>query len=126
MSDKTLSVVAVRYFVLATKVLPILIAFIHFLNTALSFFGIYDIPLNYLGGISLFPILYLYLASYTFKLCSYYRMFLHYTIAIDALNLYDCYAGISIETYSIYSIHVILTILTLFIIIYLKFFNKKK
>lgn len=63
----------VKNFVLATKVLPITIALVQFLNMIISFFYGNDIFLNYIGSISLLPILYLYLASYTFKLCNYYR-----------------------------------------------------
>lgn len=125
MSDKTLNKYAVKYFITATKVIPVLIAFVHFINTILCYFGIV-IPLNYLGGISFFPILYLYFASYVFKLCEYHRMFLHYSICINVINLYDYYIGIPLAINNLMFLYVILTILTLFIIIYLKFFNKKK
>lgn len=56
----------IKRFILVTKVIPILIAIIHLINSILSFTGNNDIPLNYIGGISLLPIVYLYIASYTF------------------------------------------------------------
>lgn len=114
----------VKKFVLATKVLPILIAAIYFLNSTISFFHGNDIPLNYLGGMSLLPILYLYLASYVFKLCEYYRMFLHYTVVINVINIYDYYIGIPISNLNMYLLCVLITTITMFIVIYLKFFKK--
>ena len=114
----------VKNFVLATKVLPMIIAAIYFLNSTISFFYGNDIPLNYLGGVSLLPVLYLYLASYTFKLCEYYRMYLHYIVVINIINIYDYYIGIPIDDISMYLLCVLLTTLTMFIVIYLKFFKK--
>ena len=115
---------AVKYFVLATKVLPIAIAVIHFLNMLISFLYGNDIFLNYIGSISLLPILYLYFASYTFKLCEYYRMFLHYTIVINIINIYDYYIGLAISDIELFMIGCSLTVVLMLSIIYLKFFKK--
>lgn len=122
--EEKLSKKMVKNFVLATKVLPMIIAAIYFLNSTISFFYGNDIPLNYLGGVSLLPVLYLYLASYTFKLCEYYRMYLHYIVVINIINIYDYYIGIPIDDISMYLLCVLLTTITMFIIIYLKFFRK--
>lgn len=122
--EEKLSKKLVKNFVLATKVLPMIIAAIYFLNSTISFFHGNDIPLNYLGGMSLLPILYLYLASYVFKLCKYYRMYLHYTVVINAVNIYDYYIGISISNLNMYLLCVLITTITMFVIIYLKFFKK--
>lgn len=122
--EEKLSKKTVKNFVLATKILPIIIAAIYFLNSTISFFYGNDIPLNYIGGVSLLPVLYLYLASYTFKLCEYYRMYLHYIVVINIINIYDYYIGIPIDDISMYLLCVLLTTITMFIIIYLKFFRK--
>lgn len=108
---------------LTTKYLPMVLAVIHFVNTTISFFYGNDIPLNYIGGISLLSVLYLYLASYAFKLCEYYRMFLHYMVICNILNIYDYYIGIPVTDVELYIIFVIMTIITMFIVIYLKFFK---
>ena len=123
-AEERLSKKLVKKFVLATKVLPMIIAAIYFLNSTISFFYGNDIPLNYLGGVSLLPILYLYLASYTFKLCEYYRMYLDYIVIINAINIYDYYIGLPINDLNMYLLCVLLTIITMFIVIYLKFFKK--
>ena len=68
------SIKSIKHFITITKITPILIAFIHLINEIVGFLGFNDIPLNYIGGISLIPIIYLYYTSFVFKLCSYYRM----------------------------------------------------
>lgn len=113
----------VKNFVLATKVLPISIALVQFLNMIISFFYGNDIFLNYIGSISLLPILYLYLASYTFKLCEYYRMFLHYSVVVTLINIYDYYIGIPISDISYFIIGLSLTVVLMLIVVYLKFFK---
>lgn len=122
-TEEKLNKTSVRVLVLTTKVLPILIAIIQFLNVVISFFHGNDIPLNYIGGISLFPLLYLYLASYTFKLCEYYRMFLHYSVVANLINIYDFYFGIPIADMDYLLLMVMLTIITMLVVIYLKFFK---
>lgn len=114
----------IKRFILVTKIIPILIAIIHLINTVLSFLGSNDIPLNYIGGISLLPIAYLYIASYTFHLCEYYRMFLHYSVLIDLINCYDFYFGIPINNKDYFILFICITIITMFVIIYLKVFKK--
>ena len=114
----------IKRFILVTKIIPILIAIIHLINTVLSFLGSNDIPLNYIGGISLLPIAYLYIASYTFHLCEYYRMFLHYSVLIDLINCYDFYFGIPLNNKDYFILFICITIVTMLLIIYLKFFKK--
>ena len=121
--EEKLSKSLVKKFVLATKILPISIAAIQFLNMIISFFYGNDIFLNYIGSISLLPILYLYLASYTFKLCEYYRMFLHYSVVVTLINIYDYYIGIPINNITYFIVGLILTIILMLVVIYLKFFK---
>lgn len=121
--EEKLSKKSIKIFVLVTKCIPMLIAIIHFFNTIISFFCGNDIPLNYIGGISLLCVSYLYLASYTFKLCNYYRMFLHYCVIIDTINIYDYYIGIPITDLQLMFLYIIITIIVMFIILYLKFFK---
>ena len=54
--------------VIVLKILPILLAFIILLNSILSYFNIDLVILSYIGGVSLITILFIYVASYTFKL----------------------------------------------------------
>lgn len=122
--EEKLNKKSVKFFVLTTKYIPMLIAIIHFINTTISFFHGNDIPLNYIGGISLLSVYYLYVASYAFKLCCYYRMFLHYIVICNVINIFDYYIGIPINDVEYYLLQVIITIIVMFIVIYLKFFKK--
>lgn len=122
--EERLTKKSVKRFVLATKYLPMLITVIHFINTTISFFHGNDIPLNYIGGVSLLCVAYLYLAIYTFKLCEYYRMYLHYIVVCNLVIIYDYYVGIPVTDIGLYLIIVGITIITMFVIIYLKFFKK--
>lgn len=113
----------IKQFVTITKIVPILIAVVHFLNCIIAYFYCNDIPLNYLGGISIIPIVYLYKASYVFKLCSYYRMFLHYSIIVNIINVLDVYIGIPISDTNYFILMLALAILTMLLVVYLKFFK---
>lgn len=113
----------VKLFITLTKILPISIAFIHLINIILSYTYCSDIPLNYIGGISLLPILYLYAASYVFKLCNYYRMFLHYSVIVNFINVYDFYIGLPVDDLNLFMILITFSIITMLIVIYLKFFK---
>ena len=66
--------------VIVLKILPMLLAFITLLNSILSYFNIDLVILSYIGGVSLITILFIYIASYTFKFCEYHRIFLHYIV----------------------------------------------
>ena len=97
-----------------------ILAFCHLLNIVLSYFYIEDHILNYISGISILTILYLYLVSYIIKLCSYYRMFLHYCVIINIINVYDYYIGIPVNDKELFMLYLVLTIITMFIVLYLK------
>lgn len=112
-----------KTFVLVTKVTPMLLAFFHFINTALSYFHIELKFLNYLSGVSIITIGYLYIVSYAIKLCEYYRMFLHYCVVLTIYNTIDYYIGIPISNLEYYMIFLCITIIFMFITLYLKFFK---
>lgn len=101
------------------KIIPMLLAAITLLNQVLSFFYIDWEILSYIGGISLLPMAFLYLASYCFKFCSYHRMFLHYIVVCNVLTAYDYYVGIPISGVALLLINLIIAGVFLFIILYL-------
>lgn len=101
------------------KIIPMLLASIAMLNTVLSYWNI-DIPLlSYIGGVSLFPLLFLYLASYAFKFCLYHRMFLHYITITWVLNIIDYYYGIPVSNKTLFLVYMFISGMFLFIILYL-------
>lgn len=80
------------------KIMPMVIALAYLVNTVSSYFGV-DIPiLASIAGMSLIPLIFMYISSYVFKFCEYHRMFLHYIAVNDIINIYDWYIGISVTT----------------------------
>lgn len=102
------------------KIIPMLLAGIYLSNTVLSYvFNIDLIVLSYIGGVSLLPLVFLYLSSYVFKFCEYHRMFLHYVFINWLLTAYDTHVGIPISDRGYFCLQLCITGVTLFIILYL-------
>ena len=98
-----------------------IIAGIALANTVLSYYGI-DVPsLSYIGGVSILVVIKFYITSYTYRFCSYHRMFLHYIVITNIINIYDYNIGIPISNRNLFVLHMIITGVSLFIILYLKF-----
>ena len=113
-----------QLFVLVSKVLPVILALCHLLNCIFGYVGWNNVILGYISGISILTVGYLYLISYLIKLCGYYRMFLHYCVIIDVINIYDYYIGIPISNTKLLMAYCSLTIILMLSVIYLKFFKK--
>ena len=111
---------------LLLKVIPMLMALCSVCNSILSYFDIEVVIMNYIGGVSLLPLLFLYLSSYVFKFCEYHRMFLHYLLITDIINVYDYHIGIPIGNLEYLCLHMIVTVICMFIVLYLYMKNKKK
>lgn len=111
---------------LLLKVIPMLLAASALLNTMLSYFYI-DWPiLSYIGGVSIFSLVFLYLASYAFKFCVCHRMFLHYVTLNWVVNIIDYYWGIPVSNKEMFLFYMIMTGVFLFLILYLYLRDKKK
>lgn len=109
---------------MALKTIPIIMVLCSMCNSILSYFNIDVTILNYIGGVSILPLLFFYLSSYTFKFCSYHRMFLHYLLIADGINIYDYHIGFSLEDLEYLCLHMIIIAIWLFIITYL-YIHKK-
>ena len=110
----------------AIKVIPVLLALTAVTNTLLSYFDI-DAPiLSYIGGVSILPLLFLYLSSYAFQFCEYHRMFLHYVSLTWVLNIVDYYWGIPVSNKNLFLLYMIITGIFLFVILYLYLKSRKK
>ena len=101
------------------KVIPMVISGIYVLNTVLSYYCI-DLPVfSYL--VQYLFILFIYLASFTFKFCRWHRMFIHYITVILTINIVDYHWGIPVSDRGMLLIYGIITGVFLFVIVYLKF-----
>lgn len=105
----------------SAKVIPMLMAGIALANTILSYVGIQLVCLSYIGGISLFVLIRFYITSYTYRFCSYHRMFLHYILISNSVALYDYHVGIPLSDVNLFALNMIIAGVSLFIILYLKF-----
>lgn len=106
------------------KIIPMVLAGLYALNTILSYFGIEWQIFSMLGGISLFPLAFLYISSYTFRFCKYHRMFLHYIVMNDIICWIDYSFTLPITNWEYLMIHLILMFVCIVIIVYLKMKNK--
>lgn len=111
---------------LLLKLIPMILAFTALLNSILSYFGIDLYILSYIGGISVFTMVFLYLSSYVFKFCEYHRMFLHYVVITWIINIIDYYIGIPITDLEYLCLQMIVAGVSLFIILYLYVKHNKR
>lgn len=111
---------------LLLKVLPMLIALCYALNSLLSYFDIDLVFIGYVAHVSLLPLIFLYTSSYMFRFCEYHRMFLHYTVINELINIYDYYIGIPITNRDFFILHIVLIWITLFVVLYLYVKHHKK
>lgn len=101
------------------KVMPMLLATIYLVNTVLSYYDIIVLALSYIGGLSFIPLVFMYISSYVFRFCSYHRMFLHYIVINDLINLIDYHYTLPISDWELLILHMSIAGISLFIILYL-------
>ena len=107
-----------KWELISIKTIPMILAAVSLLNILLSYFDI-DVPLlSYIGGISLLPLIFLYLSSVVFRFCIYHRLFLHYVSLNWILNIIDYYIGIPVSNKNMFLIYIIITGVFLFLILY--------
>ena len=109
---------------LSLKAIPMLLALSAMIGMFLDFFGIDSSICSFIGGISLLPLLFLYIASFVFRFCIYHRMFLHYVVANNILTYTDYYIGLPVENSTLFMVHIFLVGLFLFLILY--FYRKER
>lgn len=108
------------------KVMPMVIALVYLVNTVSSYLGI-DLPiLASIAGMSLIPLIFMYVSFYVFRFCGYHRMFLHYIVVNDIINIYDWYIGINISDRDLFILNMAIAGVSLFIILYLYVKSYKK
>lgn len=108
------------------KVMPMLLAAIYLINTVLSYYDIILPVLSYIGGLSLIPLVFMYISSYVFRFCSYHRMFLHYIVINDLINLVDYYYTLPISDWELFILHIGIAGIMLFVILYLYVKNHER
>ena len=106
---------------LVIKVIPFIIALCYLLNVVLSYIGLDTLILSFLGGLSVFPFIFLYLSSFVFRFCIYHRLPLYYIIVSECINYYDNLVGIPIDNKSLFTLNLIIAGVFILLIVYFKF-----
>lgn len=102
------------------KIIPMVLAGIYLSNTILSYFLDIDlIILSYIGGISLLPLIFLYLSSYVFRFCIYHRVFLHYIAINELILILDTHIGLPISNLEYFCLQMSIFGISLFLFLYL-------
>lgn len=104
------------------KIIPVITALCYLLNTVLACFGIDASFFSHISGMSLFPWLFILIATFVFKFCVYHRMFLYYILVCDIINAVDYYIGIPIDTFNLLILHFIIA--GVFMLLILHFYVK--
>lgn len=102
------------------KIIPMVLAGIYLSNTILSYFLDIDlIILSYIGGVSLLPLIFLYLSSYVFRFCIYHRVFLHYITINELILILDTHIGLPISDLEYFCLQMSIFGISLFLFLYL-------
>lgn len=124
MEEKYLERRAHKILLILLKVIPMILALSAMTGTMLDFFCIDSSILSFLCGVSLVPLIFLYISSYVFRFCEYHRMFLHYIVVNNALVYWDYFIGVPVSTRGLFKIHIFVIGLFLFLILY--FYKKER
>ncbi len=107
-----------KVFLVALKILPMLISLCYLLNTITAYLG-YNIEIfSFIGGVSLLPWIFLYVSAVVFRFCMYHKMFLFYILSDDIINYLDYFFDFT-TAYEFFIIHMSIAGVFLFIILYL-------
>lgn len=106
-----------KFELILLKFIPFILAFVCFLNTVFSYFGIDLEFLAHIGGISLLTLLFLYVSSYVFKFCMYHRLALHYVVINNVLNIYDYYVGVPLDDRNLFILYLVIAFIFLILIL---------
>lgn len=74
-------------------------------------------------GLNVAQFLFIYLTSYAFKFCNYHRIFIHYLVLIETINVIDWYIDIPISDKAMQITHIAISVV--FILIAVKMYYNK-
>ena len=98
------------------KTLPFLLALISVGTTILDYNNINSTFLNYIFFFLLYS--FVYISSYIFKFCSYFRLPLNYILIINIISIIDEYIGIPLSSYRLMQFYIIFTLIFIFYTIF--------
>lgn len=120
-NSKSLSKSLYKLELVLIKIIPVIISVGYFLNTPLTYFGLRIEFLSVLCGMSLLPLLFIYLSSIVFKFCLRHRLFIYYITFSEAEAWVDYLIGIPISAEAFLIFDCLVFLILIAIVIYLKF-----
>lgn len=102
-----------KVLILMVKYLPLLLAYLYFINSVLSLFDIYFSALTFLSSCGFLPLLLIYVCCRVLKYCKHFRAYLFYIAVNNIINWLDYIYGFTEDT--LISIIVVLVLLFLLI-----------
>ena len=102
-----------KIFILLVKYCPFILIIEEILYSWLSYLSIPCDIITYFGNSSLLNIVYLYIGSYVFKFCKYYRIALISIVVVNILVLIDTYYRFSLSDLNMLRLYVIILLLGL-------------
>ena len=108
------------------KTIPIIISIIYFINTVLTYFGFRFEIFSAICGMSLLPLLFIYLSSKVFKFCLRHRLFIYYITFSELEAWIDYLIGVPISSEAFLVFVCIIFFILIISSIYLKFKDESK
>ena len=102
----------------SVKYTPIIVAFSILIGLILSYLEIAMPLIDTLFGASIVATIPMYVSSYTYKFCSYHRMFIHYIVLVHLVDTCDILIGISLDDFNLLILYLIITGIFLLLILY--------
>lgn len=97
-----------KSFLIITKFIPHISAFMYIIYTLLQFADIDAFILGYLINYSVLTWLYFYLISFVFRYCYIHRLPLYYILINEVLTTLDYYFNIPVSITNLLLIHIVL------------------
>lgn len=89
-------------------------------------FGIILQIVSHYLGLVLAPMLFMYISSYVFKFCNYHRMFIHYILIMNLMNVTNWYFRIPISNELYNGIQITITIAFLLLTIGMYLYKRRQ
>lgn len=109
---------------IALKWLPAVMAFSFLGNTICTYFQSSMQAVVHYVGLVIAPFAFLYLTSFVFKFCWYHRIFIHYVVIVEMLNITDWYFRIPLSNEWMCRVHFIISAIFL-VVAAVTFFVKR-
>ena len=107
--------------IITLKFLPIVMASA-FMISNLVHISIIQIICHIIGH-NVAQFLFIYLTSNVFRFCNYHRIFIHYLVLIETINVIDWYIGIPVSDKAMQITHIVISVV--FIAIAVKMYYNK-